>query len=315
MSDIVCVAPEALDVSKISATELRKKNDQLRNILLYGNSAFYIETEWGRAPFGVRSFSGGEKTDYSLNISLTPDGDFVKKIMQLDEFMIDFAIENSMTIFKKKYTPAQKEVVRAMYTPSVKIAEDGDYPPRIAPKIQKKSPTDLTPQLLFYHKVSDDSEEVEEVEIQNFEQLVKLVPNGSRIKALISLKPWYISGRFGIAYTVQQLLVPKRTGGRPTTYAFNDKSKVTTTKVSAEKVVESIKGDESEDDAPEAEAEAEAESQENTDVVEDQEGEEEEEEEERPPTPKKVVKKGPAPAAAPAAKAAAPAKKPVAARK
>ena len=302
MSDFPIVSPDTLDISKITATEPKKKNDRLQSYLMYDGAQFYIETEWGRAPFGVRSFVGGEKTDYTLNISLTPDGDFVKKLVALDEFMIDFGIEHSMTIFKKKYTPSQKEVVRAMYTSSVKVADEGDYPPRIAPKIQKKSVSDPTPRLLFYHS------ETEEVEIENFDQLVKLVPPSSRVKAIIQLKPWFVSGRFGITYTVEQLLVSKRAGGRPLTYAFNDRTGAIATKIPAAKATEGI-----EDDEEGHAAENDADEQENTDVVSVEnsdnvaEVEEEEDEEEAPPP--KNVKKAPGPVAA------APKKAPVAAPK
>ncbi len=295
------VSPAELDIKKISATEPKKRNDRLQSLLLYESTPFYLQTEEGRAPFGVRSFTGGDKTDYSLNISMDANGNFIKFLHQLDEYMLDFGIEHSKTIFKQKYTPAQREVVRAMYTSCVKISDEGDYPPRIAVKIQKKSVEDSTPQLLFFHS------ETEEVEIENFEQLTKLVPNGSSVTALISLKPWFISGRFGITLTLQQILVPKRLGGRPTSYAFNDKTGAVATKIPAAKAAAATSvEDEAEDDDPVAEENTDVVSVEDSDVVEAEEEEEEEEEEAPPP---KTVKKAttPAPAAA-----AAPKKKPVA---
>lgn len=306
MSELLVVSPTEFDISKVSITEPKKKNDRLQSILLYNGSPFYLETEWGITPFGVTSFTGGEKNDnYSLNISLTQDGEFVKSLLALDEKMVDFGCEHTMTIFKKKNN---KDVVRAMFTASLKVDEKGEYPPRIAPKIQKKSVDDASPQLLFYHS------ETEQVEIENYDQLTKLVPKGSKIKALISLKPWFISGRFGVAYTVQQLLVPKRSGGRPTTYAFNDKTGAVATVVSAEKATASVTDENDEDDDVPASTEdrhTDVESVENSDAedVEDV----EEDDEDKPPSPKKNVKKvtsAPAPAKAPV-----PAKKPTSARK
>lgn len=293
--ELQIVSPAEFDVSKITATEPRKKNERLQSILLYNGSPFYLETEWGRAPFGVTTFDGEKTDNYSVNISLTPDGDFVKNLLALDEKMIDFGIEHSMAIFKRKYNPNQRDVVRAMFTSSVKLDEKGEYPPRIAPKIQKKSVSDSSPQLLFYHS------ETEEVDIETYDQLTKLVTKGSKIKALVSLRPWFISGRFGVAYTIQQILVPKRSGGRPTTYAFNDKTGAVATKISAEKAASSIKGDDEDDDIDNVDvAEAEdhhtdPESVEDSDVVEAAEAEDEEEED-KPPSPKKNVKKAPTPA-------------------
>jgi len=297
------IPTEEFDVSCITATEPKKKNERLQSYLLYNSGMFHVETNIGRAPFGVKAFEAGDKsdkTDYSLNISLEHNDNLIKVLTELDEYMIDFAVENSMIIFKKKYTPAQREVVRAMYTSSVKKSEGGDYPPRIAPKIQKKSSTDLTPALLFYHS------EEEEVEIESFSQLEKLVPKGARVKAIVSLRPWFVSGRFGVNLTIQQILVPKMSSGKPTTYAFSNKTGIVSTKISANesiKAIENAKEEEPEDEhEDDQKAGTDVESVEDSDVVE---AEEEEEEEQ----PQKVVRK---PSSAPVAAATA---KPAAAQK
>jgi len=294
------IPTEEFDVSCITATEPKKKNERLQSYLLYNSGMFHVETNIGRAPFGVKAFEAGEKsdkTDYSLNISLEHDDNLIDGLTKLDEYMIDFAVEHSMTIFKKKYTPAQREVVRAMYTSPVKKSEGGDYPPRIAPKIQKKSSTDLTPALLFYHS------EEEEVEIESFSQLEKLVPKGARVKAIVSLRPWFVSGRFGVNLTIQQILVPKMSSGKPTTYAFSNKTGVVSTKISANESIKAIEKQKEEEPEDEHEEEQKAgtdvESVEDSDVVE---AEEEEEEEQ----PQKVVRKpSSAPVAASTAKPAA----------
>jgi len=310
-ADSRIISTEDFDVSCVTATEPKKKNERLQSYLLYNSSTFYVETNFGRAPFGVKAFEGGDKTDYSLNISLEQDDKLIQSFTELDEYMIDFAVEHSLLIFKKKYTSAQREVVRAMYTSLVKKSDGGDYPPRISPKIQKKSSTDLTPELLFYHS------EEEEVEIESFSQLEKLVPKGARVKAIVSLRPWFVSGRFGVNLTIQQILVPKMSTGKPTTYAFSNKTGAVTTKISATesiKAIEKAKEEEPEEDQEhnddDQKAGTDVESVEDSDVVEAQ---EEEEEEEEPEPPKNVRKPSSAPVAAAAAKPAAAAAKPRAA--
>ena len=305
-ADSRIISTEDFDVSNVTATEPKKKNDRLQSYLLYNSSTFYVETNFGRAPFGVKAFEGGDKTDYSLNISLEHDDKLVQSFNELDEKMIDFAVDNRPIIFKKKYTTQQREVVRAMYTSLVKKSDGGDYPPRIAPKIQKKSSTDLTPELLFYHS------EEEEVEIESFSHLEKLVPKGARVKAIVSIRPWFVSGRFGLNLTIQQILVPKMSSGKPTTYAFSNKTGVASTKITASdsiKAIEKAKEEEPEDEQEQEEeqkADTDVESVEDSDVVEAQEEDEEEDEE---PQPQKVVRK---PSSAPVAVAAA---KPAAAQK
>jgi hypothetical protein len=299
-ADSRIISTEDFDVSNVTATEPKKKNERLQSYLLYNASTFYVETNFGRAPFGVKAFEGGDKTDYSLNISLEHDDKLIQSFNELDEYMIDFAVEHSLIIFKKKYTSAQREVVRAMYTSLVKKSDGGDYPPRIAPKIQKKSSTDLTPELLFYHS------EAEEVEIESFSHLEKLVPKGARVKAIVSIRPWFVSGRFGLNLTIQQILVPKMSSGKPTSYAFSNKTGVASTKITASesiKAIEHAKEEEPEDEQEdEQKAGTDVESVEDSDVVEAQEEDEEDEE----PQPQKVVRKpSSAPVAAAAAKPAA----------
>jgi hypothetical protein len=296
-ADSRIISTEDFDVSNVTATEPKKKNDRLQSYLLYNSSTFYVETNFGRAPFGVKAFEGGDKTDYSLNISLEPGDKLIQSFNELDEYMINVAIEHSLMIFKKKYTSAQREVVRAMYTSLVKKSDGGDYPPRIAPKIQKKSSTDQTPELLFYHS------EEEQVEIESFSQLEKLVPKGARVKAIVSIRPWFVSGRFGLNLTIQQILVPKMSSGKPTTYAFSNKTGIVSTKITASdsiKAIEQAKEEEPEDEKEEEQkADTDVESVEDSDVVEAQEEDEEEDEE---PQPQKVVRK---PSSAPIAAAAA----------
>lgn len=298
-ADSRIISTEEFDLSNLTATEPKKKNDRLQSYLLYNSSTFYVETNFGRAPFGVKAFEGGDKTDYSLNISLEHDDKLIQSLTDLDEYMIDFAVEHSLLIFKKKYTSAQREVVRAMYTSSVKKSEGGDYPPRIAPKIQKKSSTDLTPGLLFYHS------EEEEVEIESFSQLEKLVPKGARVKAIVSLRPWFVSGRFGVNMTIQQILVPKMSGGKPTTYAFGNRTGIVSTKITASesiKAIEKTKEEEPEEEQVQKDG-TDVESVEDSDNVEAQAEDEDEEEEEKQ---QKVVRKPTSVSVqpAPAAKAA-----------
>jgi hypothetical protein len=301
-ADSRIISTEDFDVSNVTATEPKKKNERLQSYLLYNSTTFYVETNFGRAPFGVKAFEGGDKSDYSysLNISLKENDKLIQSFNELDEYMIDFAVEHSLMIFKKKYTSAQREVVRAMYTSLVKKSDGGDYPPRIAPKIQKKSSTDLTPELLFYHS------EEEEVEIESFSHLEKLVPKGAGVKAIVSIRPWFVSGRFGLNLTIQQILVPKMSSGKPTTYAFSNKTGVASTKITASdsiKAIEQAKEEEPEDEQEEEQkADTDVESVEDSDVVEAQEeAQEEDEDEEEEQQPQKVVRK---PSSAPVAAAA-----------
>jgi hypothetical protein len=128
--------------------------------------------------------------------------------------------------------------------------------------------------------------------------LEKLVPKGARVKAIVALRPWFVSGRFGVNMTIQQILVPKMSSGKPTTYAFSNKTGVASIKITASesiKAIEKAKEEEPEDEQDEEQkADTDVESVEDSDVVEAQEEDEEEEE----PQPQKVARK---PSSAPVA--------------
>jgi len=293
MSGYPTLTADTFDIKKVSITEPKKKGDRWISYIQHDKNLFLMQTEeGGRTPFGVKSFAGeksGENNDYNLNVSLNSTGELVKKLHQLDEAMLDFGIEHSKTILKQKYSAAQREVVRALYTSCVKVADEGDYPPRITLKIQRKSVDNPVPRILFFHS------ETEEVEIESFEQLVRLIPKGSSVKALFTMKPWFISGKFGITMILEQIIVSKQSGGRPTSYAFNDKTGAIATVIPAAKAVADVV--EEDDDIEEVEADADAESKENSDAV-DSEAEEEEEEEDVQvkKNVKKAVVQTPAPA-------------------
>lgn len=113
------------------------------------------------------------------------------------------------------------------------------------------------------------------------------------MKAIVSLRPWFVSGRFGVNMTIQQILVPKMSGGKPTTYAFGNRTGVASTKITASesiKAIEKTKEEEPEDEQEEQVQKdgTDVESVEDSDNVEAQAEDEDEEEEEKP---QKVVRK------------------------
>ena len=57
-ADSRIISTEDFDVSNITATEPKKKNDRLQSYLLCNSSTFYVESNFGRAPFGVKAFEG-----------------------------------------------------------------------------------------------------------------------------------------------------------------------------------------------------------------------------------------------------------------
>ena len=291
------VTNSEFSAKNFSLADPKKKDGRINALGLYNGRPFYSETPLSSTPFGITTFQGGEKQDYSMNMSLNKEDPYTQQLNQLDEYMIDYGVKHSKVIFGKEYTPAQRPIVEALYSRVLKEGrKDGDkeYPPRIAPKIMRSRDATEKPNLMFFHSSS------EEVELDSFDQLVSLVPKGSKVKSLIVFRPWFISGKFGLSCNVIQVLAPKRSFSRPTGYAFNssedlpaeDSPASNQAQAGSDKDAEEEDKEYAQDSDVTDSDEAEEEEAEDDDVEEDEEEEEEEEEPTPPPSPpKKTAKK------------------------
>ena len=196
-------------------------------------SALYIETPYLINPFGLTYYEGGGKEvkeeDRQWSISLKAVGgqgqvpedvttlfDFLKA---LDEKTIDYGIEHSQTIFKKKYSKEQRNIlVDLLYNRAVKpsVGSDGTiYPDRITLKVMKND--QKLPELMVFK----DSEKP--LNIDSWETLQGLICKGTPVKAIIQPKWYFVNGKMGINFRVLQIKLPNQERvGRPLGYAFSE---------------------------------------------------------------------------------------------
>lgn len=233
-----------LNAEVFSITDPRKgKNDRLSSLLLHDETPVYSETPWLKAPFGVSDYTPeGGKTEWSINLSATPlvdvgDGEdkeaareaaqdvtnrYFEQWCLADEMMLEHGIKHYKLIKQALKKAPNKEGMAMLYNEIVK-GKGTQYPLRLQPKIPKmrdpKNPKDVledSPNVQVYKAGTG-----EEVSITSFQDLVKLIPKGSFVKAIILPKVWYIAGKYGVSLSVVQLLVREQTSGRPTGYAFS----------------------------------------------------------------------------------------------
>jgi len=234
------ILPSQLNLKSASITVPKKKKEKLVSYLLHNSSVIYVESPWLRAPFGVSGYQQkpSDPKEWSLNLSSVSQddpnsvneyedkkavSDWFQQWTYLDEMMIDHGIKNSKVIFNKEYKESQREVVKALFSPCAKVKEG--YPLSIKLKIQKKrDPKDLSKQLESPNLVVYFENETEPTTVESFEDLEKIVPKNGYVKAIFQPKTWYIAGKIGLSLTLLQLLVKKRSGGRPTGYAFSVQS-------------------------------------------------------------------------------------------
>lgn len=195
-------------------------------------SAVYIETPYLINPFGISSYDGGktiteEQRTYSLSLKAAGgQNENVEEIQALfnylkalDEKAIDYGLEHSQQIFKKKYEESQRSIlVDLLYNRCVKpsVSTDGTvYPDKITLKVMKNE--QMKPDVLVF------KDSPTPLEINNWDDLQNIVPKGTAIKAIMQPRLYFVNGKMGINFRVLQIKLPNfEKVGRPITYAFSE---------------------------------------------------------------------------------------------
>ncbi len=223
----------------------------------YGdNQSSTLTTQVGSLslPYGMNVFDKAGPVKYSMDLSLRGYDENAKTkaiynaFMALDEWMIDQGVKNSKAWFKADLS---RDVVRAFYTPMVKVAKDAEgnakpYPPTF--KINLKKQNDQ-----FDVKVYDDqARPYEGVPLED------LLVKGAQVTTLIQCTSvWFAGSKFGLSWKAKQIRmdkVPESIRG----YAFIDDDDVpsrprNTTAPSSNKFA-ALDAEVDEDDAEEDEA-------------------------------------------------------------
>lgn len=169
-------------------------------------------------PYGMNVFDKAGPIKYSMDLSLRghEENSKIKSIYDafhsLDEWMIDQGVKNSKAWFKADLT---RDVVKAFYTPMVKVAKDADgnpkpYPPTIKVNLRKMDDK-------FEVNVFDDKKRpYEGVPLQD------LLVKGAYLTTLIHCTSvWFAGSKFGLSWKALQIRmdsVPDSIRG----YAFVD---------------------------------------------------------------------------------------------
>lgn len=199
--------PKAIDVSKLTYGNLRNLESGGKVVYIgYDGKPLYIQTPEMVAPFGMSTWNADKsylKDKHTIEMSFKGKENraslqyFYGFLEQMDNKIIDDAMSNAMTWFKKKFT--SREVVEAVYTPMLKFPKDKDtgeitdkYPPtfRICPSMTDNK---------FACDVYDKNKQP--ISISNVEK-------GSKVTAILQcLGLWIAGGKFGCTWKVVQMKV------------------------------------------------------------------------------------------------------------
>ena len=204
-----------------------------------GGDKFIMQTAIAMTvPFGLNIADKYGPPEFSVDLSFRgadqrPEiKEFLNVMTQLDEFMIQKGVENSVAWFKSKLS---EDVIRAFYTPCVKYSKDKEgnvtsYPPNLKVKLRKVN-NDFETKFYDLNGSPYKGVPVEEL-------LVK----GVQVTAIMECSGvWFAGSKFGLTWRAKQIAIHKLPE-RINDFAFKGLGSVKPQK----EVVEDEEGDEEE---------------------------------------------------------------------
>jgi hypothetical protein len=141
--------PSDFDASKISFQPPKVLDSGGKHVRVdYEGRALLTQTASMHFPYGLNVYDKAGPPNYSVDLSFrgaeTDDKvkSFYDMMVAFDEMLIEAGMQNSQAWFKMPN--ASREVIKAFYTPSVKVSLDRDgkpkpYPPTFKVKLPKKN--------------------------------------------------------------------------------------------------------------------------------------------------------------------------------
>jgi hypothetical protein len=196
------------DVSNLSVGQMKSLDSGGKMASLfykYGdNSSSTLTTQVGSLslPYGMNVFDKAGPVKYSIDLSLRGHDENAKvktiydAFTALDDWMIDQGVANSKAWFKSQLT---RDVIKAFYTPMVKVAKDAEgnpkpYPPTFKVNLKKQNDQ-------FDVKVYDDqARPYEGVPLED------LLVKGAQVTVLIQCTSvWFAGSKFGLSWKAKQV--------------------------------------------------------------------------------------------------------------
>ena len=186
---------------KIEFSAMRK--GKMGNKTVYLNTSdskkLYVQLPFMRAPYGLSAYTDEStgRTSYSLDLSFDAENteamEFMKKLEELDNRILDIAAENSEQWLGKKFH--RDVLAQALYKPLVRIAKDPQYPNTFKVKILTKPDGGFVPEVYNFQR--------EQVDLDT-------VQKGQRCCAIADFASlWFVDSKFGCTVRLSQLLLDR----------------------------------------------------------------------------------------------------------
>jgi len=201
-----------INFSQIKVMESGAKQAYLN----YDGRALTMQTASMAVPYGMNVFDKAGPVKYSVDLSFRGYEDtspknkirnFYNAMTQLDEFMVQQGVKNCQAWFKSKLT---EDVVRAFYTPIVRVSKDANgnpkpYPPTLKVSLRKKNGTDR-----FEVDAFDADKQPYKTEDGAPTPLEELLVKGAQMTVLIQCTGlWFAGSKFGLSWKAVQIRIDK----------------------------------------------------------------------------------------------------------
>lgn len=202
------VKGSTLDTSKITFSDAKSNDSGGKSIYMnYDNHPLLLQTPKMSLPYGLSVFDKGEYPKYTIEGSFRDMdtnqslNNFYDKLEELEEKLVEGAMNNSMSWFKKK--KMGEEVATALLNPLLRKSRDketGELDGRYPPTFRMKLPVingKTTCKIFDFSKNELDSSTFEE-----------LFNKGGTIKAILRCNGvWIAGGKYGCSWGIVQVMV------------------------------------------------------------------------------------------------------------
>jgi hypothetical protein len=205
--------PADIDVKKIEfgPVKLLESGGKSVNVRYEGRNLM-IETPSLSLPFGVNVFDKQGPPKYSVDLSFrgADDNTAIRQLQDFfeafDERMIDAGVENASK-WHKMANP-NRDVIKAFYTPTVKLSRDAQgvpkpYPPTFKLALRKRKAPSTAFETDFY-----DGTQKPLAQYAADTPIDQILPKRSQITAIVQCTGvWFAGGKFGTTWKAVQMRV------------------------------------------------------------------------------------------------------------
>jgi hypothetical protein len=204
------VLASTFNTQKLSFSQIRVLDSGGKQAYMnYDGGMFVFQTPSCSLPYGMSAFDKAGPVKYSVELSLRgydEEGSkmeqFYEALESLDDWMIEQGVKNSKQWFKSELS---RDVVKAFYTPMIRISKDKDgnpkpYPPTIKCSLrQKRDSQDFDVQCY------DDKRQ-----LYRGIPLEELLVKGTQMTSLVQCTGiWFAGSKYGLSWKLVQSVISK----------------------------------------------------------------------------------------------------------